>query len=73
MLGRCYDNEKAWLSLPGVSQKTKVFECISDAVNWVGGVRKTNKELYVQVLVCGSLHLVGGAMNVLGVTVMGNN
>ncbi|XP_019858163.1 PREDICTED: folylpolyglutamate synthase, mitochondrial-like isoform X2 [Amphimedon queenslandica] len=73
MLGRCYDNEKAWLSLPGVCQKTKVFDCISDAVNWVGRVRKTNKELYVQVLVCGSLHLVGGAMNVLGVTVMGTN
>ena len=73
MLTRCYDNEKVWLCLPGVTKGTKVFECISESVEWIGTVRDANKELYIQVLICGSLHLVGGAMNVLGVTVMGDN
>ena len=45
---------------------TKVFENISQAIEWVEELREKNSGIYLQLLVCGSLHLVGGVMKTLG-------
>ena len=82
-LHRCYDNKSAWQKLTGIhdhvaeigaststlmenNPHTKVFTCISEATEWIGGVR--DQRVHVQVLVCGSLHLVGGVMKIIGCT-----
>lgn len=39
---------------------------MSEAIEWIGGVK--DQKVHVQVLVCGSLHLVGGVMKLIGCT-----
>lgn len=82
-LQRCYDNEAMWQKLTGIcghvaevgaskpilmedKPRSKVFTCISEAIEWIGGVK--DQQIHVQVLVCGSLHLVGGVMKLIGCT-----
>ena len=80
---RCYDNESTWQKLTGVcdhvadigasthtlmenDSRTKVFTCISEAIEWISGVR--DQQVHIQVLVCGTFHLVGGVMKLIGCT-----
>ena len=69
---RCLDNALLWKRLhdhpdtPSVRNEPRIFTSISDAINWVGGVASNDKSTHVQVLVCGSLHLVGGVLASLG-------
>ena len=82
-LHRCYDNESTWQKLTGIyghvaeigtsthtlmenKPRTKVFTCISEAIEWISGIR--DQQVHVQVLVCGSFHLVGGVMKLIGCT-----
>ena len=46
--------------------RTKVFTCISEAIEWISGVR--DQQVHIQVLVCGTFHLVGGVMKLIGCT-----
>ena len=46
--------------------RTKVFTCISEAIEWINGVR--DQQVHVHLMVCGSLHLVGGVMKLIGCT-----
>lgn len=49
------------------SVQTKVFTSVSDGIHFVETISSTQVD--VHVLVCGSLHLVGTVMSVLGFTV----
>lgn len=49
------------------SVQTKVFTSVSDSIHFVETI--SSPRVGVHVLVCGSLHLVGTVMNVLGFTV----
>lgn len=48
--------------------QTKVFTSVSDSIHFVETISST-QQVDVRVLVCGSLHLVGTVMSVLGFTV----
>ena len=61
-LQRCHDNESLWKRLS--SSSTHVFSCADEAVRWVREMG--NDQHHVQVLVTGSLHLVGSMIRVLG-------
>ncbi|CAG8438844.1 8593_t:CDS:10 [Ambispora gerdemannii] len=68
-----------WLSLIAqqetnnniLEQRAHLFPSIEHAINWIKEyvVRGTENNTHVQVLVSGSLHLVGGVLEVLGVDV----
>ncbi len=71
ILARCHDNALLWKQLhndssdaSSLAKEPLVFNSISDAINWVGGA--TSNNCHLQVLVCGSLYLVGGALASLG-------
>ena len=65
-----------WLSKTQQSEEhLKVFSCISSCLDWLRDFapslledhkRETNKAVTIQVLVTGSLHLVGGVLATLG-------
>ena len=71
---RCQENALLWKRLhshgegrsdtPRLSNEPVVFDSISDAIGWVGGV--SSPDTHLQVLVCGSLYLVGGVLASLG-------
>ena len=74
-LQRCHNNAALWKELNDSGHHTgmttfinepSVFESISEAIDWVD--RNKSSNTHIQVLVCGSLHLVGGVMKVLGCT-----
>ena len=73
-LQRCHDNESLWKSLYA-SSSTHVFSCSDETVRWVrekvksgggGGGGEGDGQQHIQVLVTGSLHLVGSMIRVLG-------
>jgi folylpolyglutamate synthase len=67
---RCYNNELIWQRAMNVDKcETKVFMSISQTIEHVGILREEKYGTYLQVLVCGSLHLVGGVMKVLDYSV----
>lgn len=49
------------------SVQAKVFTSVSDSIHFVETISSTQVDIHV--LVCGSLHLVGTVMSVLGFTV----
>ena len=74
---RCHDNEAAWRKLVigqnGSSEEpscvTAVLPSINDALVWVEGLSLSKTDFHVQLLLTGSLHLVGAALRTLGYTV----
>ena len=71
LLSRCQDNALLWKQLheqstntPRLVNEPLTFNSISDAVNWVDGA--IPNDCHTQVLVCGSLYLVGGVLASLG-------
>ncbi|XP_065917696.1 folylpolyglutamate synthase, mitochondrial-like isoform X2 [Dysidea avara] len=65
-LERCHYNQQCWKTIHPTSQ-TISLRSVSDAVNQINEmtIEGTN---HVQVLVCGSLHLVGAVMTSLDIT-----
>lgn len=55
---------ETWSSLDG-NAEVKVAGTIEEAVNWCRSISKEYKDSEVKVLVTGSLHLVGGLLDVL--------
>ena len=48
---------------------TKVFPSLSDAIDFISDMKGSHDhKSHLQVLVCGSLHLVGGVMKCIGCT-----
>ena len=48
---------------------TAVLPSINDALVWVEGLSLAEKSSHIQLLLTGSLHLVGAALRTLGYTV----
>lgn len=81
------DLNKALKMEPNVSQSSCVFPSVTDALHWVLADREAtiharhpnhpslprviSRANHVQVVVTGSLHLVGAAMKVLGADIIG--
>lgn len=63
---RCKDYEQYWRDKSTLSE-TIVLPSVRDAAQWLGSY-KERTGLHVQVLVCGSLHLVGAVMATLNLT-----
>lgn len=76
VMKRCHDNEAAWRKLMidqgGSSESscvTAVLPSVNDALVWVEGLSLSEKGSHIQLLLTGSLHLVGAALRTLGYTV----
>jgi len=65
-LANCKTYEQYWRNISG-SSETAVLPSAEDAIHWLNDYRERSS-LHVQVLVCGSLHLVGAAMATLHLT-----
>jgi len=66
-LQRCKDNEQIWREVHPSSQSTTV-RSVNDAVDWINTMTAREGTNHLQVLVCGSLHLVGAVMTSLDIT-----
>lgn len=64
---KCKSYEENWKDTTP-SCETAALRSVEDAVQWLNDYRERSPELHLQVLVCGSLHLVGAVMATLSIT-----
>ena len=64
---KCKSYEENWKDATP-SCETAALRSVEDAVQWLNDYRERSPELHLQVLVCGSLHLVGAVMATLSIT-----
>ena len=62
----CKNYEQHWKEIAS-SSETMALPSVEDATQWLNDYREKSG-LHLQVLVCGSLHLVGAVMATLSVT-----
>ncbi|KAB7493815.1 Folylpolyglutamate synthase, mitochondrial [Armadillidium nasatum] len=82
-ISRCQSFRKYWLRLSQEDERKKcqqclTFQCISDAFSWITCEKDSTDQInvplklreaeHIQVLVTGSLHLIGGVLSVLDPT-----
>jgi len=65
-LDRCQYNQQCWMEVQPSCQTTSL-QSVSEAVNWINKMT-TQRTNHIQVLVCGSLHLIGAVMTSLDIT-----
>ena len=65
-LANCNNYEQYWKKVD-YSGETVVLRSVEDATQWLNSYRETSG-LHLQILVCGSLHLVGAVMATLNLT-----
>jgi folylpolyglutamate synthase/dihydropteroate synthase len=69
---RCLKHKEIWIkSLDSNSENRQTIIChstIQNALNFIESIRENNSSANINVLVTGSLHLVGGVLKLIKVT-----